>query len=112
MHSRATPGLAVPSISAGRQLVQHEIEAGDILEVAPIPGQKLVRVLHGLAGKPEILNSVAVLPSGGADLGGQAAEYVARDAVYSDERLASNPMQRGEAPLTDSRFLCNLSSEL
>lgn len=68
-------------------------------------------MLHSLAGKPEILNTVAVLSAGGADLGCQTAEYIASDTIYNDKRLASNPMQRGEAPLTDSRFIRNLSSE-
>jgi hypothetical protein len=68
-------------------------------------------MLHRLAGKPEILNPVAVLPSGRADLGRQSTEYIAGDRIYDDQRFASNPMQRGEAPLADSRFLRNLSSE-
>ncbi len=68
-------------------------------------------MLYRLAGKPEILNSVAVLPAGGANLGRQTTEYVATDRIHDDERFTSKPMQRGEAPLADSRFLRDLSSE-
>jgi hypothetical protein len=68
-------------------------------------------MLYRLAGKPEILNPVAVLPAGGADLGRQTTEYIASDRIHDDERFASDPMQRGEAPLPDSRFLRSLSSE-
>jgi hypothetical protein len=50
-------------------------------------------VLHRLAGEPEILNSVAMLSSGSADLRCQTAEYVARNGIYNEQRLASNPMQ-------------------
>jgi hypothetical protein len=68
-------------------------------------------MLYRLAGEPEILNPVTVLPAGRADLGGQPAEYVATDRIHNDARFASKPMQRGEAPSADSRFLRNLSSE-
>jgi hypothetical protein len=68
-------------------------------------------VLHGLASKPEILHTVAMLPAGGTDLGCQAAEYVTCDSIHDEERLASNSMQRGETSLADSRFLGSLSSE-
>ncbi len=94
-----------------RQLIKHKIEAGNILEVTPIPCQKTVSMLYRLAGKPEILNPVVVLPAGGADLGRQTTEYIASDRIHDEERFASNPMQRGEAPLADSRLLRNLSSE-
>ncbi len=68
-------------------------------------------MLHGLAGKPEILHTVPMLPAGSADLGGQTTEYVACDAIYNEERFASNPVERGEPPLTYPRFIRNLSSE-
>jgi len=35
----------------------------------PIPGPKTVRMLLRLAGKPESLNTLAVLPASSADLG-------------------------------------------
>ena len=65
-------------------------------------------MLHGLAGKPEILNTVAMLSSGSADLACQTAEDIASDRIYNEQRLASNPMQRGETPLADSRFPAQL----
>jgi len=68
-------------------------------------------MLHRLARKPEILNTVTVLPASGADLGRQTAEYVTSDRIYDDERFAPNPMQRRKAPLAYPRFLRNLSSE-
>ncbi|HEY6420381.1 MAG TPA: hypothetical protein VIX59_15400 [Candidatus Binataceae bacterium] len=68
-------------------------------------------MLQRLACKPEVLNTVAVLPASSSDLGSQTAEYVASDSINDDQRFASNPMQRGEAPLADSRLLRNLSSE-
>ena len=68
-------------------------------------------MLQRLAGKPKILNTVSVLSASGANLGSQAAEYVAGYRIHCDERFASNPMQRGETPLADSRFLRDLSSE-
>ncbi|MGA7870370.1 MAG: hypothetical protein WCA22_05665 [Candidatus Binatus sp.] len=68
-------------------------------------------MLQRLAGKPKILNTVSVLSASGADLGRQAADYVAGYPIHCDERFASNPMQGGETPLADSRFLRDLSSE-
>jgi hypothetical protein len=68
-------------------------------------------MLHRLARKPEILNTVAVLPARGADLGRQTAKYIASNRIYDDKRFASNPMQSRETPLTYSRFLRNLGSE-
>jgi hypothetical protein len=68
-------------------------------------------VLHRLAGKPEILNPVTVLSSGSADLGRKTAEYLSRNGIYNEQRLASNPMQRREAPLTDSRLPRDLGTE-
>ena len=69
-------------------------------------------MLQRLAGKPKILNTLAVRSAGGADLGRQTGEYIAVTArIYDDAWFASNPMQRGEAPLAHSRLLRNLSSE-
>src|ERR1019366_8910826 len=72
---------------------------------------RLMVRLSQASRKSSNLNTVAVLPASGADLGRQTAEYIASDRIYDDERFASNPMQRREAPLTDSRLLRNLSSE-
>jgi len=57
-----------------------------------------------LARKPKILNTVAVLPASGADLGRQTAEYIASDRVYDDERFASNPMQGREPDTARESF--------
>src|SRR5271166_1385141 len=59
----------------------------NVLEVTPIPGQKTVRMLQRLAGKPKILNTVSVLSASGANLGSQAAEYVAGYRIHCDERF-------------------------
>jgi hypothetical protein len=50
------------------------------------------------------LNTVAVLPASGADLGRQTAEHIASDSVYDDERFASNPMQRREPDTARESF--------
>jgi hypothetical protein len=101
----------LPAGSARRQPVQHEIKAGNVFEVASIPRQKLMRVLHRLAGQPEILNPVAVLSPGGADLGCQTAENVARRGVHHEQRLTANPKKGRKAPLTDSRLRGDLGTE-
>jgi hypothetical protein len=50
------------------------------------------------------LNTVAVLPASGADLGRQTAEHIASDSVYDDERFASNPMQGREPDTARESF--------
>ncbi len=51
-------------------------------------------MLHRLACKPEILNTVTLLPAGGADLGRETFEYIARHCIYDEKRFASNPIRR------------------
>ncbi len=65
---------------------------------------RLMVRLSQASRKVAILNTVAVLPASGADLGRQTAEYIASDSVYDDEWFASNPMQRREADTARESF--------
>jgi hypothetical protein len=80
--------LTVPGRSADCQLVQHEIEAGNVLKVTPIPRQKTVRMLRRLASKPEILNG-----SGAADPRGKG--FVPSEERASKQSCVERPEEIG-----------------
>jgi hypothetical protein len=68
-------------------------------------------MLQRLAGEPEVLNSVAMLPAGGLDLRGQATKDISRDAIYRQERPAREPANGGQPPLAGSWVLGDFRAE-
>jgi len=84
------------------QLVKNKAEAGDILEIALISGQQPAGMLHGLAGEPQVLNAVTMLPAGGLDLGGKGAEDTPGCAIDIQKRLAFEAPEGGQPLLADS----------
>jgi hypothetical protein len=59
-------------------------------------------MLQGLAGEPEVLNSITVLPAGGLNLRGQAAEDISGGAIDREKRLAREAAEGGKPLLASS----------
>src|ERR1017187_7345457 len=76
-----------------------------------VTGQQATIMLQGLAGKPEVLNAVTMLPSGGLNLGGKAAENASGRAVDVEERLAFEAPERSQPLLADSRIESDFGTE-
>jgi hypothetical protein len=68
-----------------------------------VSGQQPEAVLDGLAGKPEVLNAVAMLSTGRPNLRGQAAKDISRGGVYGQKRLAREAVEGSQPLLADSR---------
>jgi hypothetical protein len=68
-------------------------------------------MLQRLAGEPEVLNPVTMLPAGGLNVCGQAAKDISGSAIYWQKRPACEAAESGQPPLADSRVLSDLRAE-